>query len=120
MNNLSTLSVRDFRKWLSKRLIVDRPLEPDDVLYEPLYEHIKHNPIDLIFEDIDLTEVESLNFLSGFRGSGKTTELFRLRKRLQKEGYFVAYANACEPRIFPFLSTMRSGCIRLVSNGSVY
>ena len=96
MNNLATLSTRDFRKWLSQRLIVDRPLEPNDELYEPLYEHVEHNPIDLIFEDIDLSEVESLNFLSGFRGSGKTTELFRLRKRLQREGYFVAYANAMD------------------------
>ncbi len=89
-------SDREFRKWLSQRLIVDRPLEPDDLLYEPLYEKVERNPLDMIYEDIELSEVESLNFLSGFRGSGKTTELFRLRKRLREQGHFVAYANAME------------------------
>ncbi len=96
MNDPVTLPDRDFRKWLSQRLIVDRALEPSDELYEPLYENAPGNPIDLIYEDIDLSEVESLNFISGFRGSGKTTELFRLRKRLRDHGYFVAYANAMD------------------------
>lgn len=87
---------REFRRWLSQRLIVDRPLDPDDPLYEPLYDGVPGDPIDLLFEDIDLSDPESLNFISGFRGSGKTTELFRLRKRLVGQGYFVAYANALD------------------------
>jgi hypothetical protein len=85
-----------FLKWLSTRLVVDAPLEPGDDLYEPLYEHDPNDPISLIFRDIDFSEVQSLNFVSGFRGSGKTTELFRLRKLLRDEGYFVAYANALD------------------------
>lgn len=96
MPDLHSLPDRDFRKWLSQRLIVDSPLEPDDELYEPLYANVDGSPIDLIYEDIDISEVESLNFISGFRGSGKTTELFRLRKRLKDQGYFVAYANAMD------------------------
>ncbi len=96
MSDLSKLSDREFRRWLEKRLVVDQPLQPTDELYQPLYEGVAGNPIDLLFEDIDLSEVESLNFISGFRGSGKTTELFRLKQRLEDEGYFVAYANALD------------------------
>ncbi|MEW6157310.1 MAG: hypothetical protein AB1813_07745, partial [Verrucomicrobiota bacterium] len=39
---------------------------------------------------------QSLQLFSGFRGSGKTTELFRLRKQLQMQGGAVLYANALE------------------------
>jgi hypothetical protein len=96
MTDIAALSEHEFRKWLSSRLIVDRALEPTDELYQPLYADAPGDPIDLLFQDIDLSEVESLNFISGFRGSGKTTELFRLRKQLVDQGYFVAYANALD------------------------
>ncbi len=84
------------RKWLSRRLVVDAPLEPGDALYEPLYQNDPNDPITLIFRDMVFSEVESLNFISGFRGSGKTTELFRLRQMLRDDDYFVAYANALD------------------------
>ena len=87
-------SDHEFRKWLHNRLKVDQSLEPDNELYEPLYKDVAADPVDLIFADIDLAEVESLNFISGFRGSGKTTELFRLKRQLEEAGHFVAYANA--------------------------
>ena len=87
-------SDHDFRKWLHTRLKVDQSLEPDNELYEPLYEGVAADPVELIYADIDLAEVESLNFISGFRGAGKTTELFRLKKQLEEAGHFVAYANA--------------------------
>jgi hypothetical protein len=96
MNDILQFSDRDFRKWLAQRLVVDQALEPGDELYEPLYDGVAGDPVSLLFDDIDLSEVESLNFLSGFRGSGKTSELFRLRKRLRGQGYFVAYANALD------------------------
>jgi len=48
----------------------------------------------LLQERIELAASESLNLFSGFRGSGKTTELFRLRERLVNKGYIVLYANA--------------------------
>src|SRR6516164_4465695 len=85
-----------FLKWLSQRLVVDAPLEPDSELYEPLYDQSPDDPIGLIFRDIVFSEVQSLNFISGFRGSGKTTELSRLRKKLRDDGFFVAYANALD------------------------
>jgi hypothetical protein len=37
-----------------------------------------------------------LNLFSGFRGSGKTTELFRLRQRLTESDYVVLYADALD------------------------
>jgi hypothetical protein len=39
---------------------------------------------------------KSLSLFSGFRGSGKTTELFRLQKRLQEMDYTVLYADALD------------------------
>ncbi len=90
------LSQSEFLKWLGRQRLVDKALKPDDPLYEPLYANDPGDPITLIFRDIEFSEVESLNFISGFRGSGKTTELFRLRKLLEDQGYFVAYANALD------------------------
>lgn len=48
----------------------------------------------MLQERIELAASESLNLFLGFRGSGKTTELFRLRERLVNKGYIVLYANA--------------------------
>jgi hypothetical protein len=45
---------------------------------------------------IDFSDIESIQLFSGFRGSGKTTELFRLKKRLEDEGYVVLYSDALE------------------------
>jgi len=43
---------------------------------------------------IEFDGVESIRLFSGFRGSGKTTELLRLQSLLEKRGYFVLYADA--------------------------
>src|SRR5438552_2849611 len=96
MSTLIPLDDSLLPRWLSSRLVVDAPLEPGDPLYEPLYDTDPGDPIRLIHQDIEFSEVQSLNFISGFRGSGKTTELFRLRKKLRDEGYFVAYVNALD------------------------
>src|ERR1700732_2507372 len=39
---------------------------------------------------------KSLRLFSGFRGSAKTTELFRLQRSLEAQGYFVLYADALD------------------------
>jgi hypothetical protein len=100
MSTIIPISDSLLSKWLSPRLDADHALDPSDPLYEELYEPLYKNdpddPIWLILKDIELKEVQSLNFISGFRGCGKTTELFRLRKQLQDDGYFVAYANALD------------------------
>ncbi len=75
----------------------DRPLEPGDPFYEPVYEHEGcDDPIDELERRIRYADVESLSLFSGFRGSGKTTELFRLRKRLVDSGAIVLYADALD------------------------
>jgi hypothetical protein len=86
----------DFRRWLSQRLLVDNPLSPTDPLYEPIYQDDPANPVALIVNDIELSLVESLNFISGFRGCGKSTELARLADTLGSRGYFVIRANALD------------------------
>lgn len=87
---------QEFRKKLYQRLN-DKPLEPGDPMYQPVYQMADcEDPINLIREAIELSNTESLHFFSGFRGSGKTTELFRLKKDLENARYVVLYANAMD------------------------
>lgn len=61
----------------------DRPLDFGDELYEPIYSQPGcEDPIEQLERYIQYADVESLSLFSGFSGSGKTTELFRLRHRL--------------------------------------
>ncbi len=77
--------------------LADAPLQPGDPRYQPAYGHPGcEDPIQLLQNSIDFADGESLNLFSGFRGSGKTTELFRLRKRLEDSGYIVFYADALD------------------------
>lgn len=77
------------------QLVADRPLEPDDPLYEPLHEqHDQDDPVAIMQNRIELADVQTMQLFSGFSGSGKTTELFRLRRNLQAQGYVVLYADA--------------------------
>jgi hypothetical protein len=85
-----------FLKEILRRL-ADRPLTPEDPLYVPL--HIRpeaEDPVAKIQLLIESAALESVQLFSGFKGSGKTTELFRLRSTLQKKGFQVLYANAVE------------------------
>lgn len=75
----------------------DKPLEPNDERYIPLYKVTGcEDPIDRLREHIELTDFNSIQFFSGFRGLGKTTELFRLKQELEANGYFVVYADALQ------------------------
>ena len=81
-----TLDEETFLK-ATYRNLKDKELEPGDPRYEPVYENPNcEDPVDLLQSHIEFADVESLQMFSGFRGSGKTTELFRLRKRLQEKG----------------------------------
>jgi hypothetical protein len=92
-----------FRKQIY-RVLQDRPLHlPADVaLYEPIYETLsrwdssQQDPVGRLAEHIELSDGQSVQFFSGFKGAGKTTELFRLKQRLEKDGYLVLYANALD------------------------
>jgi len=89
-----TIEDRQFLKRVYRDLD-DRPLQPGDPRYQPPYMHEGcEDPILLLQNSIEFADGESLNLFSGFRGSGKTTELFRLQKQLQDAGYVVLYADA--------------------------
>jgi hypothetical protein len=88
-------------KDIYQRLDENKPLKPEDPnyveLYQPVYDHPGcDDPVEVMQTRIEFSNVESVQLFSGFRGSGKTTELFRLKQRLEEAGYFVLYADALE------------------------
>ncbi len=82
----------------------DRPLEPDDPYYEPFLEQGRaaEDPIADLATRISWSESQSVSLLTGQRGSGKSTELRRLRKRLKEEGCTVFL---CDMRDYMNLTT---------------
>jgi hypothetical protein len=75
----------------------DEPLQPGSPFYEPIYGSPSvDDPVARLRVHIGNNDVESLQLFSGFRGSGKTTELFRLKQALEQEGAVVLYADALE------------------------
>ena len=94
---MAKLTDKDFCKALYKQF-QDTVLTQDDDRYEPVYE--KHPDLRdydhaaLIGREIEFAEIESLTLLSGFRGSGKSTELNRLASSLRGKGYLVLQQDA--------------------------
>ena len=94
-----------FLKSMYRRLH-EEPLEasnPEDcALYEPVYQCLAEaddpeaDPVYHLERHIKFKDVESIQFFSGFKGSGKTTELLRLKQRLSQADYIVLYANALD------------------------
>jgi hypothetical protein len=80
------------------RNVGEQPLKSEDGFYEPIYSHgsAVDEPIDRMQRRIEFDADQSLQFFSGFRGSGKTTELLRLKARLEQKGYLVVMANALD------------------------
>jgi hypothetical protein len=75
----------------------EEPLKTGDPRYVPIYScEGAEDPIAKLQTHIEWTTVESVQLFSGYRGTGKTTELFRLRTQLEEKGYLVVYANALE------------------------
>jgi hypothetical protein len=90
-----TAETEQFLKRVYQNLAEDEPLQPGDPRYEPVYEQPGcYDPIQQLERRIKFAKTESVTYFSGFRGSGKTTELFRLRRRLESAGYVVLYADA--------------------------
>jgi len=82
-----TLDDRTFRKALYAQLELS-PLEPSDPRYlQPVAE--EHDVVERLRGTIDISR-QSVQLLSGYRGTGKSTELRRLRRDLVQEGHFVA------------------------------
>lgn len=85
---------REIKKSLYQRLN-DKPLKPGVDFYEPIYEKAGvEDPVELMRRHIEWNDTESIQMFSGFRGSGKTTELLRLKQCLEAQGYVVLYADA--------------------------
>jgi len=66
------------------------PLPADSPFYVPILESDpSKDPILNLWQRISLSESESVNLLTGFRGNGKSTELRRLKKLLENDGCIV-------------------------------
>lgn len=74
------------------RALRDRPLnvmiEEDRKLYVELHDE-RHDPVERLYETIKFSEVESVQLVAGFRGTGKTTQFSRLEQRLWEDGFHV-------------------------------
>lgn len=88
------------------RSVNERTLDPaKDDEYIALYKNpelAESDPVDLLARGIEWTAGDGVQLFSGFRGSGKSTELRRLRQRLQEAGYLVVL---CDMEDFVNLST---------------
>lgn len=92
------MSLKPEYKELKKKIyqaLRDKALKPEDEFYVDVYNLPDcPDPVNKLRDHIELTDIESVQFFSGFRGSGKTTELLRLQQDLEESGYFVVYADA--------------------------
>lgn len=75
----------------------DKPLDPADPeqgkWYVPYVEKLDADPINEIFEEISFNDSESLYYVTGQKGTGKSTELRRLRNLLVDSGVTVFYVD---------------------------
>jgi hypothetical protein len=84
-----------------RQLALD-PLEPGDPRYVDLYDP-EEDPVLALMEGVQFSPGESTQLLSGYRGSGKSTELRRLRRYLEGDRYAVVlidiedYLNTAAP-----------------------
>ena len=71
------------------------PLDPEDSRYVDFNEvRRSENLLNEMTGTIGLSKRPTCQLLSGHRGCGKTTELFRLRRKLERESYFVVYCES--------------------------
>lgn len=104
----------------------DKPLDPADEQdakwYVPYVQELPSDPITEIFDEINFSESESLHYVTGQRGTGKSTELHRLREKLDDGGFIVLYVDMLdylhmsEPaEISDFLIAVSGGLANAVS-----
>jgi len=92
-----TSEERGFLKRVYQNMDPNKPLGPGHSFYQPMYDMPGcTDPVALLYNGIDFAGTESRQFFSGFRGSGKTTELLRLKSKLEGHDYLVFYADALE------------------------
>jgi len=81
------------RTWLN--CLTPDPIDPTDARYVPL-EESGRGAVDDIYSFIDLSLATTTQLLSGASGSGKTTELRRLKANLKKAGFTVVLVDILE------------------------
>lgn len=81
----------DFLKAFYQQVTAREPLDPaSDRRYIELYKDAgQDDPVELMYRGIAWQPGQSVQLLSGFRGTGKSTELRRLREKLRNAGYVV-------------------------------
>ncbi len=87
MANDDSAFLKDFYRNLR-----DRPIEPDDPWYVSLYDDPELTPADPVRRlrfNIETSDLETAQLFSGFRGTGKSTELRRLKAELEASGAVV-------------------------------
>jgi hypothetical protein len=80
------------------RTLDEGPLEPGSPYYEDVYAALPDggSPVAEVGQTIEWDGHEGIHLFSGFRGSGKTTELKRMKQDLESKGYFVLMADALD------------------------
>lgn len=76
--------------------VSDEPLDADDDRYVQIYAEpnvLRDDPVELLARAIEFSTGESVQLLSGFRGTGKSTELKRLESVLVEQDYKVFFLN---------------------------
>ncbi|MCC6555699.1 MAG: hypothetical protein IT372_22280 [Polyangiaceae bacterium] len=76
--------------------VADAPLEAADPRYVALDVARGEDVVERLARGIEFSAGESIQLVTGFRGTGKTTELKRLERRLVEQGYEVVFTDADE------------------------
>ncbi len=101
MNSEDEAYLREFH-----RALAIKPLEPDDEQYFELYKDpdlALADPVEDLATGIEWEATQSVHLFSGFRGTGKSTELRRLRARLHQQGCYKVVL--CDMKDYLDLST---------------
>jgi hypothetical protein len=82
------------------RIFDPAPLAEDDkreALYVPLESARGNSPVvEMLAPRIELSETNTVQLLAGHPGSGKSTELHRLRKHLESQNQFVVFCDVAQ------------------------
>lgn len=87
-----TLSDVEFRKAVYAATGQRDANDPRQQYYVPIYDRPElaaHDVVGVVRDCVEFSIAESVQILSGFRGSGKTSELIRLAGELRQRGYHV-------------------------------
>ena len=97
MSSIPNVSIDELKHFYQALEGVQTPLEPADPRYVPgLYGHAGQEPVDKLADTIAWSQSSTVNYFTGQRGTGKSTQLRNLRNRLEGEGFAVALVDMSE------------------------